>query len=196
MSKPDEVINDLEPPDCLFSITPICSPRKMPQSTIDSSSIRDLASLIYFQVPQSDAYIPSFMEQFTLIQSAIPGGIANALESAILSMHSKQLIKLPLPQKSFEEKLIYVNAKQYCRIIKMREKKERKPKRDKIIRKYMHESRHKHAAKRARCPNGRFIPKKQNEKNEQPTESIKSSSIKAMPNDTKAINVVINIIDS
>ena len=63
-------------------------------------------------------------------------------------------VKLPLPPLCFEDEPLYVNARQYVRIIKMREKrktvfKQKRPK-------YKHESRHQHALRRRRYLNGRF----------------------------------------
>jgi hypothetical protein len=49
---------------------------------------------------------------------------------------------------------LFVNAKQYHRILKRREQRQR------IVAKhkgYIHESRHKHAMKRQRGPGGRFL---------------------------------------
>jgi nuclear transcription factor Y alpha len=59
-----------------------------------------------------------------------------------------------------EEEYVYVNPKQYMRILRRRElrkkyqlkSKENKPK-------YLHESRHKHAVNRQRGKGGRFIGK-------------------------------------
>eukprot|EP00826_Nyctotherus_ovalis_P048752 TRINITY_DN5774_c0_g7_i1.p1 TRINITY_DN5774_c0_g7~~TRINITY_DN5774_c0_g7_i1.p1 ORF type:complete len:114 (-),score=25.86 TRINITY_DN5774_c0_g7_i1:196-492(-) len=63
------------------------------------------------------------------------------------------------PPTRFEDEPRYVNAKQYARIMKMREKRLRQPERPKPIRKYKHESRHIHAKRRERCSNGRFVSK-------------------------------------
>ncbi len=45
----------------------------------------------------------------------------------------------------------------------MREKRQRQPEKAKVIKKYKHESRHKHAVRRKRCKNGRFVSKSGND---------------------------------
>jgi hypothetical protein len=80
------------------------------------------------------------------------------------ALHHQQQLRLPLPPSKFEDEPRYVNAKQYLRIIKMREKKQQQPSIVKMIRKYKHESRHEHAKRRQRCENGRFVSKESNEK--------------------------------
>ena len=77
--------------------------------------------------------------------------------------HHDQL-RLPLPPLKFGDEPQYVNAKQHRRILKMREKRQQQPKRAKALKKYIHESRHRHAIKRQRRKNGRFVSKKNTEK--------------------------------
>ena len=72
--------------------------------------------------------------------------------------------KLPLPPTRFEDEPRYVNAKQYIRIMKMREKRQKQPDKLKIIKKYKHQSRHEHAVRRRRCSNGRFVSKSDTDK--------------------------------
>ena len=86
-------------------------------------------------------------------------------------MHQEQQIRLPLPPDGLEEEPRYVNAKQYLRIVKMREKRRRLPPRPKLPKKYKHESRHKHALRRARCGNGRFVSRKDTDTAKLPTRS-------------------------
>ena len=100
-----------------------------------------------------------------------------------LELYQNDQIRLPLPPTRFEDEPRYVNAKQYVRIMKMREKRMRQPEKPRTIRKYKHESRHRHAIRRQRCENGRFISKKkfqnkdQSEENEESDEgSLKSDS--------------------
>ena len=80
----------------------------------------------------------------------------------------------PLPLLEFERTPVYVNSKQYDRILKLRKKKlERgaikgpnyifeRPK----SQTYLHESRSKHAKNRNRLENGRFVAKRSDDNSE------------------------------
>jgi len=106
--------------------------------------------------------------------AAAGGGAANpqlmlmppAMMMGALQQHFMGPIypRMPLPSEIVEEEPIYVNHKQYHRILKRRaaraklEQKGTKPKKRKA---FLHESRHKHAMRRPRGPGGRFLRKEE-----------------------------------
>jgi hypothetical protein len=71
---------------------------------------------------------------------------------------------VPRSNEMFVDQPIYVNAKQYHRIMKRRQariKLEAKRKLAERSKEYMHESRHKHASRRKRGARGRFLTKEE-----------------------------------
>ncbi|CAG8741868.1 1652_t:CDS:2, partial [Acaulospora morrowiae] len=77
-----------------------------------------------------------------------------------------------------QEEPLYVNAKQYHRILKRRAARARLEAENKIQRgrkKYLHESRHKHAMRRPRGPGGRFLTAAEIEQQKKESENSSQS---------------------
>uniref|UniRef100_A0A0E0LN51 Nuclear transcription factor Y subunit n=1 Tax=Oryza punctata TaxID=4537 RepID=A0A0E0LN51_ORYPU len=121
-------------------------------------------------------------EQHTSTQSADAyyGGVLTGYASHAI-VHPQQNgtanSRVPLPVEPAAEEPIFVNAKQYHAILRRRQIRAKLEAQNKLVKgrkPYLHESRHRHAMKRARGSGGRFLNTKQLEEQKQQEEEAAS----------------------
>lgn len=141
--------------------------------------------------PYADPYFGSFMAAY---------GAQAMINPHILGV---QKARVPLPLDMTEEP-VYVNAKQYHGILRRRQCRAKQESENKLIKNrkpYLHESRHRHAMKRARGCGGRFLNTKKLEEakakaangiasGEQPVQAGSSSGSEVLQSESGNVNSV------
>lgn len=116
-----------------------------------------------YQYGMTDDLQKALYQQYVAMTQ--PGVVMNP---QLLHAYTQQY-RLPTNEVQVEEEPIYVNAKQYHRILVRREQRAKLERQNKLVkqrRPFLHQSRHNHAKNRKRGPNGRFMSKKEREKYE------------------------------
>ncbi|KAM3384372.1 hypothetical protein ACQJBY_008804 [Aegilops geniculata] len=114
---------------------------------------------------QSFAYIPYTADAYAGI---FPGYASHAIVHPQLNAATNS--RVPLPVEPAAEEPMFVNAKQYHAILRRRQIRAKLEAQNKLVKArkpYLHESRHRHAMKRARGTGGRFLNTKQLEEQKQ-----------------------------
>ncbi|KAF8578008.1 hypothetical protein K439DRAFT_507472 [Ramaria rubella] len=116
-----------------------------------------------------------------------PNGTAADADSSISESHERdgRIPRQGEDDAPMDEEPLYVNAKQYNRILKRRVARARLEELHRLSRQrkpYLHESRHKHAMRRPRGPGGRFLTAEEIAAQQKAAESSDPSSFHPNPN--------------
>ncbi|XP_047069550.1 nuclear transcription factor Y subunit A-4-like [Lolium rigidum] len=132
---------------------------------------------------QSYAYIPYAADAY--YGGAFTGYAPHAVVHAQLNGATNS--RVPLPVEPAAEEPMFVNAKQYHAILRRRQMRAKLEAQNKLVKDrkpYLHESRHRHAMKRARGSGGRFLNTKQLEEQKQQQASGGGSCTKFLGKNT------------
>ncbi|TVU46601.1 hypothetical protein EJB05_06144 [Eragrostis curvula] len=150
--------------------TPINSDNNDSCGKQDQGTIKSVLSLGNPEAafsPQKFDYSQPFACAYPYAADSYYGGILTGYTSNVNTHPQVNGItnsRVPLPVEPAAEEPIFVNAKQYHAILRRRQVRAKLEAQNKLVKgrkPYLHESRHRHAMKRARGSGGRFLNKKE-----------------------------------
>uniref|UniRef100_A0A0A9GKR9 Nuclear transcription factor Y subunit n=1 Tax=Arundo donax TaxID=35708 RepID=A0A0A9GKR9_ARUDO len=144
---------------------------------VDQGMVKSVLSLgnpeATFPPPKFDYSQPLACVSYPYAADPYYGGVLTGYTSNAVvhpQINGTANCRVPLPVEPAAKETIFVNAKQYHAILRRRQMRAKFEAQNKLVKgrkPYLHESRHRHAMKRARGSGGRFLTKKELQEQQQ-----------------------------